>query len=106
MTAVTFLYSTAPDEETAEAIARLLVESGGAACVNIIRGMKSVYRWEGRLETAEECVLIVKTTADRAAGARALILGRHPYETPAIAALPIDEETSFGPFIDWIRNSR
>lgn len=106
MTAVTFLYSTAPDEDTAEAIARALVESGAAACVNIIPGMTSIYRWEGRVETAAECVLIVKTDTARALRARTLILERHPYETPAIAALAIDEAASSGPFVEWIRNSQ
>jgi periplasmic divalent cation tolerance protein len=106
VTAVIFLYSTAPDATTAEAIGHALVESGAAACVNIIPGMTSIYRWEGRVETAAECVPIVKTTADRAARIVALILERHPYRTPAIAALPINEELSSGPFVEWIRNSR
>lgn len=100
-----FLYSTAPDRETAKAIARALVHSAAAACVNIIPGMTSVYRWRERIEESDEVVLIVKTTAAKAAAARHLILAHHPYETPAVAAIAIDEGRSHRPFLDWISDA-
>jgi len=105
METVVFLYATAPDEATAATIAAQLVEGGAAACVNIIPGMTSVYRWRGAVEKSKEVVLIVKTT--RAASARAVEIfnASHPYETPALASLMIDESLSSRPFCDWVRNS-
>jgi len=99
---IRLLYATAPDAATAEAIAGALIEARLAACVNILRGMHSVYRWEGRVETAEEVVLVVKTTADAAPAARDLILERHPYDEPAVLALPVDRSASSKAFCDWI----
>lgn len=103
MNGVTFLYVTAPTEDIASTIARALVESCAAACVNIIPGMKSVYRWQDRIEEGAEVVLIVKTTSDRAAHVRDLILASHPHDNPAIAAISIDEANSSRSFCDWIR---
>lgn len=105
MTRVTFLYATAPNDSDACRLARALVESGCAACVNIIPGMKSVYRWEGRIEEAAEVVMIIKTTTARAAQAHDIILDLHPYDNPAIAAISIDEANSSAGFCDWIRTS-
>lgn len=105
MNAITFLYSTAPNESVADAIAEALVESGAAACVNIIAGMRSVYRWQGKIEKAREAVLIVKTTAASAGRAINLIRERHPYETPAIVSLAVDEALSAKDYCSWIRQS-
>lgn len=105
MDAITFLYSTAPDEAVATAMAEALVETGAAACVNIIPGMRSVYRWKGKVEAATETVLIVKTTAAAARRAIDLICERHPYETPAIVSLAVDEALSSKEYCGWIRKS-
>ena len=99
---VIFLYATAPDEATAVSLAEALVENGAAACVNCIPGMKSVYRWEGRTERALETVMIVKTTREKAAAARDLLLSRHPYENPAVVAIPVDAALSSSAFCAWI----
>jgi periplasmic divalent cation tolerance protein len=96
------LYATAPDAKLAESIAAELVEARAAACVNIIPGMRSVYRWRGKIESADEVVLIVKTTMAAAERARALILERHPYENPAVLGLPLDADCSSAAFLDWI----
>lgn len=106
MTRVTFIYATAPDDDAAASIARALVEGGHAACVNIFPCVKSVYRWEGRVEEAAEVAMIIKTTSDRAAPVRDLILDRHPFDNPAIAAISIDEASSSHNFCDWIRAGR
>ncbi len=99
------LYATAPDAETAETIAKALVQDRMAACVNILPGMRSVYRWEGTVEAAEECVMIIKTTADQAQAARAAVLRLHPYETPCVLAIDIDASASGRAFLDWIADS-
>lgn len=100
-----FLYVTAPDRETADAIAKALIEDGACACVNIIPGMISVYRWEGRIERAEECVLIVKTAEKSAGRCRDLITSLHPYDVPAIAAIRIEEALSSPAFCAWVKAS-
>ncbi|MFN3961082.1 MAG: divalent-cation tolerance protein CutA [Parvularculaceae bacterium] len=102
MALIVFLYVTAPDEAGAARIAEALIGSRAAACVNILPRITSVYRWRDGVERAEETAMIVKTTAAKAAAARALIEKLHPYETPAIAALPIDFPGSAKKFIRWI----
>ncbi|NWG92307.1 MAG: divalent-cation tolerance protein CutA [Parvularculaceae bacterium] len=103
MDEVVFIYATAPDLGVARKIARAVVENRAAACVNIIPGVKSVYRWKGRIEEADEIALIVKTTAQTAPKARDLIAANHPYDTPAVAALSVDERLSSNAFCAWIR---
>lgn len=100
--AATFLYVTAPDEAAAGKLADALVEARLAACVNIIPGMRSVYRWEGRIESASELVLIVKTTASAAPKARDLIRRLHPYEMPSIVAFDASSAGSNPDFLAWI----
>jgi periplasmic divalent cation tolerance protein len=72
------LYMTAPDAETAQRIAEALVEARLAACANIFPGMRSIYRWQGVIETAEEVAAIFKTAAALAEAACALIVRLHP----------------------------
>lgn len=79
---------TAPDESTAETLARGLVGERLAACVNAISGMKSFYRWEGKIEAEAEVQLIIKTQSDRFDEVAAWLEANHPYEVPEIIALP------------------
>lgn len=102
MNRVVILYATAPDLDTAQTLARALIEERAAACVNIIPGMTSFYRWKDAVEEASETVMIVKTSATSATAARDLICSLHPYETPAILALNVDESASSAPFLQWI----
>lgn len=102
MTDAVLLYSTAPNQETAERIGAAMVEAGLAACANIISGMRSVYRWKGAVETAAETVLIVKTVRARAEEARAFLCRLHPYETPCVLAIPIDAAGSNPDFLAWL----
>lgn len=96
------LYTTWPDQASAEAAGRACVEAGLAACVNVLAPTTSIYRWQGAVEQATETPMLVKTTAARAPAARAFLLVRHPYDTPAIVALPLSTELSHAPFLDWI----
>ncbi len=97
------LYTTWPDAETAERVAGAAVEAGLAACVNVLAPMRSTYRWDGAVERAGETPALFKTTAARVAALRRLIVAGHPYDTPAVLALPIDEAASHGGFLDWVR---
>ena len=104
---VVFLYATAPDSAAARRIAEELVGRRAAACVNIIAGMSSVYRWRDAVESADELVLIIKCARSSAQRAREIIRELHPHETPAIAAIAIDSENSSGQFLRWVaENSR
>ena len=98
---VMLLYVTAPDAEVAARLARLVVEAGVAACANVLPGILSVYRWQGAVETASECALIVKTASPRVEEAIALIRAAHPYEVPAIVAWPVSG--GLPAFLDWVR---
>jgi periplasmic divalent cation tolerance protein len=71
---------TAPDEPVARALARALVEPGLAACVNLVPGLASIYRWKGAVEEAREVLLVVKTTRARVEACRQAVARVHPYE--------------------------
>lgn len=78
-----------PDLATAETLAAALVEGRFAACVNILPPCRSVYRWKGTVETADEIPLLIKTTAARYPALEEAIRTQHPYETPEIIAVPV-----------------
>ncbi len=89
--------------EDAERIAAEAVGRGLAACVNILPGVKSVYRWKGRVERDEERLLVIKTRADRFEALRDAIVALHPYEVPEVVALPI--EGGHEPYLAWLDDS-
>ena len=80
---------TAPDAETAERIARALVGERLAACVNLVPGLRSIYRWEGRVESEAEVLLVVKTRRDRAGDLEERVLALHPYDVPELLRIPV-----------------
>lgn len=92
--------TTLPDTETARALAAQLVEQRLAACVNILAPCQSVYRWEGKLEDAEEVPLLVKTSAARYAALEEAIRAYHPYELPEIVAVRIDK--GLPAYLAWV----
>lgn len=98
---VVLLYTTWPDAETARGAAEAALAARLAACVNILAPMTSVYRWEGMVETTAEIPALFKTTADRAEALKTLILARHPYDLPAILALPVGP-ASHTPYLAWV----
>jgi periplasmic divalent cation tolerance protein len=80
---------TCPNEEDALRLANSLVAERLAACVNILPGIRSIYRWKDQVESAQEILLLIKTTHERFAALRDRILVLHAYETPEIIALPV-----------------
>jgi len=78
---------TFPDLDQARQIGAALVERQVAACVNLLPGVESIYRWEGKIERASEVLGVIKTT--RYADLEAAIRELHPYEVPEIIALPV-----------------
>jgi periplasmic divalent cation tolerance protein len=89
-----------PDQTAAETLARSLVEARLAACVNILAPCRSVYRWQGALETANEVPLLIKTTATCYPALAVAICAQHPYELPEIIAVPITE--GLPEYLAWV----
>ncbi len=92
---------TVPEAETGLKIARTLVEERLAACVNLVPGLTSVYRWEGRVVEDGEVLLIVKTTTQAFPRLKERVLALHPYTLPEIIALPIWE--GHLPYLAWVQ---
>jgi periplasmic divalent cation tolerance protein len=93
-------FSTVARAEDAERIAQALVEQRVAACVNIVTGITSVYRWKGRLEKDDERLLVIKTRRDRVEALRSALLALHPYEVPELVVLSV--EAGHPPYLAWI----
>lgn len=85
-----FIYTTLPDLEAAEALGEHLVRARLAACVNIFKGMTAIYEWKGALERADEIAMFIKTRRSLVSAAIREARGRHPYETPIFAVLPLE----------------
>jgi periplasmic divalent cation tolerance protein len=85
-----FVYTTYPSIVEAERAGRALVERRLCACVNILPGMVSFYRWQGPIERGDEAVMIIKTRASLAAAVGAAVKEMHSYTTPAILVIPIE----------------
>lgn len=100
MTGAVALYVTCPSLEVADAIAARLVETRLAGGVNVVPGAHSLYWWKGRIERADEVVLIAKTMAARVNDAIAAITAMHPYDTPGIIAFEIVAGSRR--YLDWL----
>lgn len=82
---------TAASPEEAQRIARILVDERLAACVNVVPGVRSVYRWQGKVEEADELLLVIKTTRERFEALRDRVVSLHSYQVPEILALPVED---------------
>jgi periplasmic divalent cation tolerance protein len=96
---VAVLLSTCPPD-SAEPLATALVEGGLVACVNIVPRVSSIYRWEGKLEKAEESLLVIKCSRERVDDVTAEILKRHPYAVPEVLGLRVKGGNPA--YIDWV----
>lgn len=93
--------SNLPNVDAAQAIARDLVEKQFAACVNILPGVQSIYRWQGAVEEAQEVTVLIKTCRTRYAEVEAAINALHPYEVPEILAVPIAD--GLPAYLQWMQ---
>ncbi len=91
---------TASNPDEAARLAQALVNERLAACVNILPGLRSIYRWQGRVETADEVLLIVKTTRHLLPVATRLVHALHAYTVPEVIALPVAGGAA--PYLDWL----
>ena len=92
---------TVPDEASADAIARTLVEERLAACCNVLSNVRSIYRWEEAVEEASELLLTIKTTRSRFDQLAERITALHPYDVPEVIALGV--EAGSESYLSWVR---
>ena len=92
---------TAPNEEDAAKMANDLVASRLAACVSIIKNIRSIYRWQGKIEDESEVLMLVKTRKEHFKDLEKRVRELHPYEVPEIIALPIIE--GFEGYLGWLK---
>lgn len=97
------LLSTCPDAATAERIARELVAASLVACVNVVPGLRSIYRWNEAVQVDEEVLMTLKTTTERLPAVRERLLALHPYDLPEIVALSVAD--GHHPYLQWVADS-
>lgn len=97
------IYVVFADADEAERIGRIVVDERLAACINVLAPVRSIYRWQGKVETADEVAAILKTTRGGADALIARIAALHSYEMPCIAAWPIDK--AFEPYARWVEDN-
>ena len=99
-TGVRTVLMTAPDQEVALTLVRELVEDHLAACGNVVSGLTSVYRWEGQVESAQEVLVILKTSRTRVEALLERAAELHPYEVPELLVLPVEE--GHPRYLQWV----
>ena len=97
------LLCTCPDDAVAADLSTQLVEQGLAACINRVPGLTSVYKWEGKMQSGTEALLMIKTSEAAVEQLIVELKRLHPYELPEIIAVPIT--AGYQPYLDWILES-
>lgn len=97
------VFITAPNEDEAAGIARSLVEARLAACVNIVKNVRSIYTWQGNIEDASEILMIAKTQNNLFDALSAKVRELHSYDVPEIIAIPITGGSE--DYLQWLRAS-
>jgi periplasmic divalent cation tolerance protein len=95
------VYAVFADADEAQRIARTVVEEGLAACANVLGPCRSIYRWQGAVEEADEVAALFKARADKAEALTARIAALHSYDVPAIAVWPV--ESAWPAYADWVK---
>ena len=103
MDQVLLVMTSTPDESSAHDLASLRADAGLVACVHILPGMQSVYRWDGVLHTTSEVTVQIKTVQSCHAVVELAVLQSHPYDVPEIIAVPVVD--GLPAFLDWVRQS-
>ena len=103
MTDKRIVHSTAGSEQEAHKIAHILVKRRLAACVNILPGVQSIYRWKGEIESAQEWLLLIKTRADKFSAVRDAIGELHSYEVPECIVLEIEDGSLA--YLQWLEKA-
>lgn len=103
MTEAIIVLVTAPSADKAAELARTLVEEQLAVCGNVVPGLRSIYRWEGKVQDEAEALLLLKTQASLFDALRERIVALHPYQVPEVLRLGV--EAGHQPYLDWIRDN-
>lgn len=93
---------TCPADD-ADRIAHAVVGQAVAACVNVVPGIRSIYRWQGEVHTDAEVLLLIKTATAQVAALSDALRAVHPYDTPEIVVLDVDEARSDPRYVAWVR---
>jgi len=102
MSEMLVIMCTCPDEATALKLAGGLVERRMAACVNVLPGIRSIYRWQGQTCNEVESLMVIKSLESRYQELESWLLENHPYEVPEIVALPVHRVS--GEYLEWVRS--
>ena len=97
------VYITAPNEEEAAKIAKILVEERLAGCVNIVKDIRSIYSWQGKLEDEKEVLMIVKTRLELFSALTSKVKELHSYTVPEVIAMPIVDGSE--EYINWLQKA-
>jgi periplasmic divalent cation tolerance protein len=100
MTDALLVFTTLPSADKAAELAKTLVEERLAACANLLPAIRSIYRWQGKLQDENEVLVLLKTRAEHLERLKLRILELHPYEVPEVLAVPV--EAGYQPYLDWL----
>jgi periplasmic divalent cation tolerance protein len=101
-TLAVLVLTTVPTDFDAETLARRLLEDRLVACVSVLPAMRSIYRWQGAVETSDERQLLLKTHRDRIPALEAALKTAHPYEVPEFLVLSVSSGSAA--YLEWIRD--
>ena len=103
MTDKRVVLTTCGSEDEGRKLAHTLVEKHLAACVNLVPNIESVYQWQGKIETANEWLLVIKTTAGAVGSLRDAIHELHSYDVPEFLVLAVEDGSDA--YLEWIGDS-
>ncbi len=103
MTEAVVVLVTVPTAETGADVARALVEEGLCACGNVVPGLRSIYRWAGKVQDDAEALLVLKTERRLLPALKERLPAMHPYQVPELLALPVED--GLAPYLEWIAAS-
>ena len=102
-TAFCIVQVTAPDLKIARSLARAALSSRLIACASLVQKVESHYWWQGKIESSQEVLLVLKTRRSKLAALERLVLARHPYDTPEFVVLPLSAGNKR--YLDWLESS-
>ena len=100
MTDALLVFTTLPSADKAAELGKVLVEERLAACANLIPAVRSIYRWQGKLQDENEVLMLLKTRAENLERLKLRILELHPYEVPEVLAVPV--EAGYQAYLEWL----
>jgi len=100
---VIMVFATCPDTALARQFGQHLVGTGMAACVNVVPGASSIYRWQGEIQEDQEVMMIIKTVHERLAEITAWIQQNHPYDLPEVVAVPVED--GLNGYLQWVKDA-